>query len=208
MFAKSPSRAELLHTAQALCDAFASKADVDALLAHFSATHQITAVEHGLPALAPFLGRVFAGRTGPASVPAYFRLLQQHLTYEAMSFSSWVVDPDAQRVAVKGRARFTWRSGAGAGQAWDEEFAYVLDFDQDAKVTDYQVWADSGAAYLARKGELAQLTQDEGEGEGKVRMCPASTGAVLHRADAQALCTLPQTQSVVRGDDASDRTLV
>ncbi len=30
----------------------------------------------------------------------------------------------------------------------------MLDFDDEAKVTDYQVWADSGAAFLARKGQL------------------------------------------------------
>ncbi|KAI0741567.1 hypothetical protein C8Q80DRAFT_1109695 [Daedaleopsis nitida] len=153
-----PTRAQLLAAAQALCNAFANKADTDTLLSHFSSSHQISAFEHGLPALAPFLGRAFTGRAGPASVAAYFRLLQQHLTYDDMSFGTWVVDADAQRVSVKGHARFTWAEGAGKGQCWDEHFAYILDFDQDAKVTDYQVWADSGAAYLARRGELSQLT--------------------------------------------------
>lgn len=32
----------------------------------------------------------------------------------------------------------------------------MLDFDDEGKVTDYQVWADSGAAYLASKGQLDQ----------------------------------------------------
>ena len=53
----------------------------------------------------------------------------------------------------------TTYEGEGKGQSWDEEFAYILDFDQSAKVTDYQVWADSGAAYLARRGELKQVIE-------------------------------------------------
>ena len=159
MAARAPTRDELLKSAQALCDAFASKSDIDTLLTHFSSTHQISAFEHGLPLLAPFLGRQFLGRAGATSVPAYFQLLQQYLTYDDMSFGTWVVDPVAQRVSVKGRATFTWIEGEGKGQSWDEQFAYILDFDQDAKVTDYQVWADSGAAYLARRGELKQLIE-------------------------------------------------
>lgn len=168
-FARQPTRAQLLQAAQALCSAFAAKADVGTLLAHFSSTHQISALEHGLPVLAPFLGRPFAGRAGPSSVPAYFELLQQHLTYEDMSFGPYVVDAEASRVSVKGSAKFTWAEGEGKGQAWDETFVYILDFDQDAKVTDYQVWADSGAAYLARKAELAQLTAIERKVCGGVR---------------------------------------
>ena len=158
MFAPHPTRAQLLQAAQRLCNAFASNADVETLLSHFSSTHQISAVEHGLPVLAPFIGRPFTGRTGPTSVTAYFNLLREHLTYSDMSFGSWVVDTDAQRVALKGRARFTSASGEDQGKdTWEEEFAYILDFDHNAKVTDYQVFADSGAAYLARRGELKQL---------------------------------------------------
>lgn len=155
----APTREQLLRSAQALCDAFAAKADTGTLLSHFSATHQISAFEHGLPALAPFLGRTFLGRAGANSVASYFELLQQYLTYDDMSFGSWVVDPEAQRVAVKGSATFTWTEGEGKGQSWDEQFAYILDFDHDAKVTDYQVWADSGAAYLARRGELSRAIE-------------------------------------------------
>ncbi|KAI0794036.1 hypothetical protein C8Q74DRAFT_1314951 [Fomes fomentarius] len=180
MFKPAPTRARLLKSAQALCDAFASNADIDTLLSHFSSTHQISAFEHGLPALAPFLGRSFTGRAGPTSVPAYFALLQKYLTYSDMSFGSWIVDADAQRVAVKGSATFTWTEGEGKGQSWDEQFAYMLDFDQDAKVTDYQVWADSGAAYLARRGELKQVT------EGKET----------------------KTDAAVLDDDKSDKTVV
>jgi hypothetical protein len=33
----------------------------------------------------------------------------------------------------------------------------VLAFDRDCKVTKYEIWADSGAAYLAERGELTEL---------------------------------------------------
>ncbi|KAH9888968.1 hypothetical protein C8Q73DRAFT_654855 [Cubamyces lactineus] len=157
MASQTPTRAQLLRTAQALCSAFAAKADISTLLSHFSSTHQISAYEHGLPVLAPFLGRPFTGRSGSTSVRAYFELLQQHLTYENMEFGEWVVDEAAARVTVVGNAKFTWNEGKGTGQAWEEYFVYMLDFDDQAKVTDYQVWADSGAAYLARVGQLSQL---------------------------------------------------
>jgi hypothetical protein len=58
------------------------------------------------------------------------------------------------KVSVKGRAKFTWIE---TGQSWDETFTYSLDFDDESKVTDYQVWADSGAAFLARLGKLDGL---------------------------------------------------
>jgi len=66
------------------------------------------------------------------------------------------VDLEASKVAVKGKARFTW---VETGESWDETFSYALDFDQERKVTDYQVWADSGAAYLARVGKLEETKQ-------------------------------------------------
>jgi len=150
----SPTRSKLLASASALCDDFASKAPLPQLLSHFSTTHQISAREHGLPLLAPFLGRTFTGRSGSNSLETYFSLLQKYLTYEDMSFGDWTVDTEAQKVCAKGKARFRWIEGAGEGQWWDEQFTYMLDFDDEAKVTDYQVWADSGAAYLARKGQL------------------------------------------------------
>lgn len=81
------TRDNLQAAASALCADFAANADIDTLLAHFSTTHQISAREHGLPLLAPFLGRTFTGRSaGPASVQAYFALLQQHIAFENMSF--------------------------------------------------------------------------------------------------------------------------
>lgn len=70
-----------------------------------------------------------------------------------------MVDVDTRKVSVTGNARFKWTEGVGEGQWWDEQFVYVLDFDDEAKVTDYQVWADSGAAYLAQVGKLNKLRE-------------------------------------------------
>lgn len=78
-----PTRDSLQAAASALCADFAAHADIDILLAHFSSSHQVSAREHGLPLLAPFLGRTFTGR---AAVQAYFELLQEHIAYEDMSF--------------------------------------------------------------------------------------------------------------------------
>lgn len=78
-----PAHSRLLAAAQALCADFASKAPLTTLLDHFSTTHQVSAHEHGLPLLAPFLGRTFTGREG---IEEYFTLLQKYLTYEQMSF--------------------------------------------------------------------------------------------------------------------------
>lgn len=151
------TRAQLLASASAFCNAFASQAPVDEILTHFSQSHLVSAREHGLPLLAPFLGRQFSGLNGsPTSVEAYFKLLQKYIRYEDMSFGEWVVDSEARKVSCKGKARFVWTEGVGDGQWWDEQFAYILDFDQEGKVTDYQVWADSGAAYLAWTGKLKQ----------------------------------------------------
>lgn len=152
--AMSPARDQLLASAKALCDAFASKAPVDELLSHFSTTHQIFAAEHGEPFLVPFVGHAFEGRSGPQSVHTYFSLLPKYLTYEDMTFSDWVVDTESRKVSTRGSAKFTWIEGQGEGNTWEEDFVYILDFDEVGKVTDYQVWADTGAAYLAQRGEL------------------------------------------------------
>lgn len=147
----APSRKELLASAQQFCEAFSRKEDITTLLSHFSTTHQVSAIEHGEPSLAPFLGRAFSGATG---VQSYFEMISSALTYENMMFLEFVVDTEARKVALKGKARFTWISSA---ESWDETFAYMLDFDEEGKVAEYQVWADSGAAYLARIGKLNEI---------------------------------------------------
>ena len=68
-----------------------------------------------------------------------------------MKFSEYTVDTESCKVCVKGQAKFTAKQ---TGQSWDETFVYMLDFDTEGKVTDWKIWADSGAAYLALRGEL------------------------------------------------------
>ncbi|THH21187.1 hypothetical protein EUX98_g8433 [Antrodiella citrinella] len=151
------TRSRLMTAASKFCNSFASQADTDEILDHFSTTYAVSAKEHGLPLLAPFVGRQYSGlRGGLSSVESYFKLLQKHIKYEEMSFGEWVIDSEARRVSCKGRAKFIWTEGDGEGQSWDESFVYLLDFDEEAKVTDYQVWADSGAAYLASIGKLKE----------------------------------------------------
>lgn len=141
-------RDNLLRATEAFCNAFASQADLDTILSTFSSTHEVTAHEHGLEQLAPFLGRTFCGING---LKEYFSLLQQYLSYADMSFKNYIVDASADRVSVRGRAKFTWLE---TQQSWDEVFTYQLAFDQECKVVSYDVWADTGAAYLASKGLL------------------------------------------------------
>jgi hypothetical protein len=144
------TRQHLLLAAQAFCDAFAEQKPSEEILSHFSNSNDALALEHGLQLLAPFLGREFHGQDG---LKQYFELLSSNLSYENMTFSNFVVDPETSKVSVRGEARFTWTS---TGQAWDEVFTYVLEFDDHNKVKVYEIWADSGAAYLASKGLLDQ----------------------------------------------------
>ncbi len=132
----------------AFCDAFRDAKPIDEILGHLSPSSNIIAFEHGLPQLAPFLGRTFSGVDG---VKKYFETISSLLKYEDMRFSDFVVDAEAHKASMKGNARFTWIS---TGQSWDEVFTYALEFDTEGKIKKYDVWADSGAAYLASKGEL------------------------------------------------------
>ncbi|GJJ13186.1 hypothetical protein Clacol_007437 [Clathrus columnatus] len=118
------------------------------LLSHFSMSVKPVIIEHGNPSLAPFLGREFVGLEG---VQNYFRLLAQTVSYDNMEFTEYLVDVQEKKVAAKGQAVFTWEE---TQQTWDETFVYVLHFDIMYRVTRYEVWADSGAAYLARIGQL------------------------------------------------------
>lgn len=147
-------RQRLLIAAKDFCDSFAQKRPLDEVLAHFAQSEDVSAFEHGLPQLAPFLGREFRGRD---DLQKYFSLLAEHLSYENMRFSTYFADEEEMKVSVRGEARFTW---TGTGQSWDEVFTYVLDLvevDGDGmKVRTYEIWADSGAAYLASRGQLLQ----------------------------------------------------
>lgn len=141
-------RGDLLVVARIFCDAFASHKPPDDILSHFAKDDDILCVEHGLQQLAPFLGRQF---NGPDGARKYFTIISSLLSYQNMQFSDYFADAETLSVSVKGRARFTWNS---TGNSWDEVFTYRLTFNDQLKVKVYEVWADSGAAYLASRGEL------------------------------------------------------
>lgn len=143
-----PSRKELLSSAQAFCDAFKQKQDAVSLITHFSTTHSPTLIEYGNPRLVPFLGKPF---TGLVAIQGYFEEISSLLTLGEIGFYGFMVDTEACKVAVKGEATFTWKS---TGESWEETIVYMLDFDDTAKITECQIWADSGSAYLARTGQL------------------------------------------------------
>ncbi|KAF8639787.1 hypothetical protein AX17_001047 [Amanita inopinata Kibby_2008] len=144
-------RQRLLATAQQFCAAFSNKESVQTILSYFSETQDVSAIEHGEPALAPFLGRRFLGLAG---IQEYFEMIGHLLSYDNLRFSDFVVDAEASKVVLKGQGKFTWIS---TEESWEESFAYLLDFDEEGKITQYQVWADSGSAYLARIGELNKI---------------------------------------------------
>ncbi|KAH8155155.1 uncharacterized protein LAJ45_00164 [Morchella importuna] len=145
--------------ATSLCTAFATEQPPSTLLTHFSTTPPPIAHEHGLPCLAPFVGREFRGAN---EVAKYFGILADQLSFRNMEFDDYVVDTREQKVSVRGRSRFVWTA---TGEAWNEVFTYTLGFveeDGEIKVSKYEVWADTGAAYLARKGKLKECeTQND-----------------------------------------------
>ncbi|KAF8247522.1 hypothetical protein K440DRAFT_628761 [Wilcoxina mikolae CBS 423.85] len=159
----APSRETLLSAALCLCTDFACPSTTTAiLLTHFTTSVPPTAIEHGHPSLAPFIGRAFNGRD---EVARYFDMLARLLTFENMRFCEYIVDVDTLKVTCKGCARFTWKK---TNQSWDETFTYTLDFmeeggpgdgerQREVKVRRYQVWADTGVAYLASRGELEEV---------------------------------------------------
>ncbi|PWW73736.1 hypothetical protein C7212DRAFT_284122 [Tuber magnatum] len=150
----------LLTAATALCNTLSQSPppQLPTILQHFTAT--ATAHEHGLPQLTPFLGRELP-------IPDYFTILADNLSFRNMRFKEYIVDEANSKVFVRGTGRFVWTA---TGEAWDECFVYLLDFFEDAggvwKVGRYQVWGDSGAAYLARVGELKNVLGEEREGDG------------------------------------------
>ena len=140
-------REKLQSTAAAFCDAFSQNKEIDTILGHFSSQNGVCVIEYGLPKLAPFLGQHFVGKNG---VRGYFESIGALLSYSDIRFSEYVVDAESLKVSVKGTGQFKWKS---TGIEWDEVFTYTLDFDDAFKVLRYQIWADSGAAYLARTGQ-------------------------------------------------------
>ncbi|KAK0732810.1 hypothetical protein B0T21DRAFT_369758 [Apiosordaria backusii] len=147
----TPTRESLLSAATTFCDSLSSQSPPSTILSHFSSSPSTLIYEHGLSQLAPFLGREFKG---PSGLKEYFDLLAKHLSYENMRFSNFFADPEVRKASVRGEATFTWLS---TNQSWDEVFTYVLEFDNDNKLTKYEIWADSGCAYLASQGLLNDL---------------------------------------------------
>ncbi|TGJ87762.1 hypothetical protein E0Z10_g1026 [Xylaria hypoxylon] len=151
------TRNELLAAAKAFCDSFAQKKSLDEVLSHFSSPSptgggaEIIVHEHGLPQLAPFLGRDFRGLEGARE---YFETVGEYLSYEDMRFVEFIADAslgseehwgpsedgDGGKVVARGKARFTWTR----------------------LLRRYEVWADSGAAYLASRGELGSAGDQKG----------------------------------------------
>ena len=74
-------------------------------------------------------------------------MVSECLSYEKMSFSDYIVDVESRTTSVRGTARFTWKS---TGKSWDEVW---IRLDVEGKVLVYEVWADSGAAYMASRSE-------------------------------------------------------
>ncbi|KAE8349400.1 hypothetical protein BDV28DRAFT_61602 [Aspergillus coremiiformis] len=154
-------RQNLITRVRTLCTDFSTSSPLPTLLSNFTTNPPATALEHGLPHLAPFLGRAFKGSDG---LTTYFGLLSDLLTIENMVFEpeeTWVVDERAMAVSLRGEGRFTWNA---TGQTWEETFVYRIGLAEDAgvvKVVVYEVWADTGAAYLARRG-LLELLEVEG----------------------------------------------
>jgi hypothetical protein len=173
-------RPTLLAPIYSLTSAFAAGASPSIILTHFTTSPPPVVHEYGnrhLQSQLPFIGRDFIGLSG---VGEYFDLLAEHLSYSDMGFDSeddWVVDPQNMTVCLRGCARFTHKA---TGQSWNEVFMWRVSLSEDLgesepdpgqglKVQDYRVWADTGAAFLASRGEWNDIVaQGRGEdGQGK-----------------------------------------
>ncbi|KGO75458.1 hypothetical protein PITC_081580 [Penicillium italicum] len=166
------TRPDLVNPIQALLKALTSpsRTTPNDLLSTFTTLPKPLVHEHGLPQLAPFLGRPFTGQDGIAT---YFELISSFLSIKNMVFEpeeNWVVDTSCMAVSLRGKATFVWKE---TRQGWDETFIYRIKLAVDGgsadgrlAVCEYQVWADTGAAYLARLGRLGDLIGSGGSEEG------------------------------------------
>ncbi|OQD77179.1 hypothetical protein PENDEC_c003G01004 [Penicillium decumbens] len=121
-------RKTLLSPIHSLLSALTTKASSSTLLSTFTTHPPPVCHEHGLPQLAPFLGRSFTGQDG---VSRYFALLAEHLDIKNMTFEpddAWVVDEGSMTVYLRGSATFTWKE---TGQSWDETFVYRVAVAED-----------------------------------------------------------------------------
>lgn len=158
------SREELLRSTKELCGVFANHGTIEEIISCFSSKSRsnnnyyddnvndndndndntsIRIFEHGLPELAPFIGRSFYGIQG---ITDYFTIISNTLEYEDMYFYDYSVDIEKKVVSVRGKAKFIWKSTT---KYWNEIFIYRIQLDNEYKILIYEVWADTGAAYLA-----------------------------------------------------------
>ena len=168
------SREELLRSTKELCNVFANHGTIEEIISCFSSKSRsnnnkngddgdgddnnddndndndndntsspIRIFEHGLPELAPFIGRSFYGIQG---ITDYFTIISNTLEYENMYFYDYTVDIETKVVSVRGKAKFIWKS---TKNYWNEIFIYRIQLDNEYKILIYEVWADTGAAYLA-----------------------------------------------------------
>ena len=170
------SREELLRSTKELCNVFANHGTIEEIISCFSSKSRsnnnkngddgdgdgddnnddndndndndntsspIRIFEHGLPELAPFIGRSFYGIQG---ITDYFTIISNTLEYENMYFYDYTVDIETKVVSVRGKATFIWKS---TKKYWNEIFIYRIQLDNEYKILIYEVWADTGAAYLA-----------------------------------------------------------
>ncbi|KAJ5613606.1 hypothetical protein N7528_007260 [Penicillium herquei] len=155
-------RSTLVDSVNALLSAFtSSNPPIPSIVSAFTTVPTPFIHEHGLPQLAPFLGHTFSGVEG---ISEYFETLSQTLNIHSMVFEpdpEWLVDLTNLCVTLRGTARFEWKD---TKNSWSETFIYRIALatdtsdDQEKRgrilISEYQVWADTGAAYLARMGQL------------------------------------------------------
>ena len=176
------SREELLRSTKELCNVFANHGTIEEIISCFSSKSRsnnsknddndgdgddnnddndndndndntsspIRIFEHGLPELAPFIGRSFYGIQG---ITDYFTIISNTLEYENMYFYDYTVDIETKVVSVRGKAKFIWKS---TKKYWNEIFIYRIQLDNEYKILIYEVWADTGAAYLASQQSINQ----------------------------------------------------
>ncbi|KAJ5930581.1 hypothetical protein N7466_006074 [Penicillium verhagenii] len=158
------SRSTLIAPVRSLLNTLTTPNPISTITSTFTTKPAPIAHEYGLPQLAPFLGHTYTGIDGPEGISVYFGILVETLDIKSMTFepeSNWLVDDTNMAICLRGSAKFIWRQ---TGQWWDETFIYRIVLAKDTSedddkrdqylVSEYKVWADTGAAYLARTGGL------------------------------------------------------
>ena len=117
-------------------------------LKYYTLEEPVSVHEDAVPQFAPFLGRNFVGIH---DVREHFATILSSASYGRMIFKDHIADIRSRQVSVRGQAVFTSEI---SGQSWNEIFIYVLDFDNEDRVKRYQIWADTGAAFIASRSVL------------------------------------------------------